>query len=889
MKLSFGNLPDGVGPGATPETTIFITDDDYPSITVTFENETYTVAESDDLTTTQVQENQETIKVTLSAEPERAVTVPITKVNQGDTTDSDYTGVPTGLAFNAADTEKTITFSATHDDQDDDGDSVKLTLGNLPQGMTPGTNGEALVEITDDDDPAVTVSFEEGSYTVAEGSTQNIRFILNADPERTITFPLTQDEQGGAESADYTVPTSVEFKDGETEKTTIFEAAQDTTDDDDESVNLGFGAMPPGASAGSPAATKVSITDDDVPQVTASFSAGTYTATEGGSVEVKVALSEPPERQVVILITRENQGGAGNQDYSGVPEDLTFEAEDTEMSITFRATDDSEDDDDESVKLAFGTLPTGVAAGPNTQAVVNITDSDVPTVTVSFKETSYTVDEDDTVAVTVELSADPERSVEITIMKAEEDNATPADYSGVPEEVTFATGETEKTFDFAATPDTVDDDGESVKITFGNLPSGVNPGTKDSTTVSIRDDDHPEDISVSFELADYTATEGGSVEVKLTLSQQPERTVSVDLDTTGLGGAQQNDYSGVPDTINFAAEDTEKTFTFEAAQDSDDDDDESVEVALDALPAGLSEGTNPSTVIAITDDDDPAVTVSFEYATYTASESDDPATMEVRENTAAITVKLSADPERTVTIHIFTGDQDEANYRDPLNQASDQDYSGVPKTLTFNAGETEKTINFVATHDDIDEDEESVKLGFGPNLPEGVSKSGITETTVSITDDDTAGITIDPNSLTVLEGSTNTYTVVLDSQPTQTVTVTINDPADNTDVTAEPVNLAFTEQNWSTAQTVTVTAAQDDNGEDETPNITHTVTGYADDHHRRGRCRHCDGRRPRLPDGHIREGTTYTVDEGSSVNIKVDAEHRSQADGEDPDKQGQPR
>ena len=418
VKLSFGNLPDGVGAGATSETTVFITDDDFPSLTVTFEHETYTVAESDDPTTTQVQENQATIKVTLSADPERAVTVPITKANQGETTASDYSGVPIELDFNSGDTEKTITFSATHDSADDDGDSVKLTFGNLPQGMTAGTNGEAVVSITDDDDPAVTVRFEEVSYTVAEGDTQEIKFILNADPERTITFPLTQDDQGGAESSDYTVPANVIFNSGDTEKIITFSATQDSTDDDDESVALGFGTMPPGASAVAPIEATVNIADDDVPQVSVSFSADTYTATEGSSAQVKVTLSQAPERQVVVIITKTNEGGATNPDYSGVPGSLTFEATETEMSITFEAADDSEDDDDESVKLAFGTLPTGVSAGTNSEAVVNITDSDVPTVTVSFKEWSYTVDEDDTVTVTVELSTDPERSVEIPIMKS---------------------------------------------------------------------------------------------------------------------------------------------------------------------------------------------------------------------------------------------------------------------------------------------------------------------------------------------------------------------------------------------------------------------------------------------------------------------------------------
>ena len=76
-----------------------------------------------------------------------------------------------------------------------------------------------------------------------------------------------------------------------------------------------------------------------------------------------VILSTDPERSVTIPITTTNQGGASSSDYSGVPASLTFNSGETEKSFTFNATDDSVDDDGESVLLGFGTLPTGVSAG----------------------------------------------------------------------------------------------------------------------------------------------------------------------------------------------------------------------------------------------------------------------------------------------------------------------------------------------------------------------------------------------------------------------------------------------------------------------------------------------------------------------------------------------
>ena len=60
----------------------------------------------------------------------------------------------------------------------------------------------------------------------------------------------------------------------------------------------------------------------------------------------------------------------------------------------------------------------------------------------------------------------------------------------MPSSVTFDAGDTSKTFDFAATADTEDDDGESVLLGFGSsLPAGVSAGSPSETTVSITDDD----------------------------------------------------------------------------------------------------------------------------------------------------------------------------------------------------------------------------------------------------------------------------------------------------------------------------------------------------------------------------------------------------------------
>ena len=57
------------------------------------------------------------------------------------------------------------------------------------------------------------------------------------------------------------------------------------------------------------------------------------------------------------------------------------------------------------------------------------------------------------------------------------------------------------------------------------------------------------------------------------------------------------------------------------------------------------------------------------------------------------------------------------------------------------------------------------------------------------------------------------------------MTVTIVDPTDNADVTANPASLTFSTSNWDTAQTVTVSADEDADPTQDTATVTHTVSG----------------------------------------------------------------
>ena len=159
------------------------------------------------------------------------------------------------------------------------------------------------------------------------------------------------------------------------------------------------------------------------------------------------------------------------------------------------------------VKVSFSD-DAGYAEGPLVSYVtptVRIVD-----VTVSFGQGSYSVAEGDMVDVTVTLSADPERTVEIPISTSNQGGATPADYTVTPTTVTFNSGETSKSLTFAATQDGVDDDDESVRLGFENLPAGVSAGTTDEATVFITDEECNSPIwTATLQLGDDSAKDWG--------------------------------------------------------------------------------------------------------------------------------------------------------------------------------------------------------------------------------------------------------------------------------------------------------------------------------------------------------------------------------------------
>ena len=123
---------------------------------------------------------------------------------------------------------------------------------------------------------------------------------------------------------------------------------------------------------------------------------------------------------------------------------------------------------------------------------INVTDVDeaprgrnLTPLRVSFSRSSYSVDEGDDVTVRVTVSPAADRSLSIPV-SASSANAESGDYSVSGTPLSFAPGDTSKSFTVSTASDS-DSDDETVSLSFGSLPSGVSTGTNATARVTIEE------------------------------------------------------------------------------------------------------------------------------------------------------------------------------------------------------------------------------------------------------------------------------------------------------------------------------------------------------------------------------------------------------------------
>ena len=146
------------------------------------------------------------------------------------------------------------------------------------------------------------------------------------------------------------------------------------------------------------------------------------------------------------------------------------------------------------------------------------------------------------------------------------------------------------------------------------------------------------------------------------------------------------------------------------------------------------------------------------------------------------------------------------DYNTGDRQASVNSGSTMTYTIPNLINDTEYTVKVIATRTGANDGPPSEEVTGTPATPRvTVSTAALTET-----EEDANG---------------DSYTVVLATQPTADVTLTVAGHV-GTDATPNPSSLTFTPQDWETAQTVTVTAADD--ADADTTNDSVTLTHSAE-------------------------------------------------------------
>ena len=480
-----------------------------PRLTVAFDLASYSTTEGGDPVT---------LRVTLNRTSNQDLTIPITVMPQGATEADDYTvsGLTDGaLSFSPRDLSKTFMIVA-NEDTDSDDETIELGFGTLPEGVSKGEMATAILTIVDDEtpnnpptgQPRLTVAFDLASYSTTEGGDPvTLRVTLNRTSNQDLTIPITVMPQGATEADDYTVSGltdgALSFAPGDLSKTFMIVANEDT-DSDDETIELGFGTLPEGVSKGEMATATLTIVDAGPPALTVAFDLASYSTTEGGDpVTLRVTLNRTSNQDLTIPITVMPQGATEANDYtvSGLTDGaLSFAPRDLSKTFMIVANEDT-DSDDETIELGFGTLPEGVSKGEKATATLTIVDAGPPTLTVSFARAEYTIAEGgEPSSINVNISPAADRRVEVPLVVTTQGGATSLDYDGVPASIVFEVGATVVTFQVTASADQEDDPGKSIVLGFGDLPEAVSEGDPSETTVKFTQQRSAEQFSASMKI-----------------------------------------------------------------------------------------------------------------------------------------------------------------------------------------------------------------------------------------------------------------------------------------------------------------------------------------------------------------------------------------------------
>ena len=512
------------------------------------------------------------VQIVLDKDPHRRVRISLTVTPSGGADPGDYTA-PTQVVFNAGEMSKDVTISAVDDSVDDDGESVDLTFGMLPAGVSEGTTNRAVVQITDNDGKGVVLS--PTSLGVAEGGSSPYTVALASQPTADVLVTIA-----GHSGTDLGLSrTSLTFttSDWNIEQSVTVSAAQDG-DSDDDSATLTHAASG-GGYTGVTAVLAVTVADDDAKATGAPIIDGLPEVGETLTVDTSQimdadGLSRPGYRYQWVRVA---SGGAETDIPGETSATYRVIADDVGAALKVEATFTDNKLNPESAESALTALVT------------------VAQVVASFGPGPYAAEEGRSIGVRVTLDKNPYRTVTIRLIAAPLAGADPGDYTA-PTEVVFSAGEEmSKDVTVTAVDDSVDDDGESVELTFGRLPEGVSEGATTQAVVRIIDNDGR---GIDLLSASLSVTEEASATYMVALASRPTATVTV-----SIAGHLGTDVSLDRTSLFFTTSDwnIEQSVIVSAAQDPDATND-SVTLMHTATGADYT-GVTAAVAVTVVDND----------------------------------------------------------------------------------------------------------------------------------------------------------------------------------------------------------------------------------------------------------------------------------------------
>jgi len=297
-------------------------------------------------------------------------------------------------------------------------------------------------------------------------------------------------------------------------------------------------------------------------------------------------------------------------------------------------------------------------------------------------------------------------------------------------------------------------------------------------------------FSVDYDTALITSESGTTTTLQVSLEYQPTTAVRIPV---SVSDSSEGEVS--PTELYFQPSDFDnpQTVTITGLDDALADGNQHYTVSLGPAQSGDG-GYNlqPVGTVTVTNTDNDSgarVTVS-PLSGHTTTEAG---------GTAEFLVVLNTSPTLNVTVTPVSSDPGEA---------------ASPGAIIFTAANwhVPQKVTVNGQDDDLADADQSYQISFtsasGDPAYNGLPVTDVVSLTNS--DDDTAGITVTPTTslLTTEAGGTDSFTVVLDSEPTANVTISIVSD-DTTEGTPDTALLTFTSGNWNVAQTVTVTGAND--------------------------------------------------------------------------------